>query len=169
MGAGSVFGAVFFIPWLRSRFSPNFVTFLANLLIVLAYAFMAFVHQTEAFFVVAALAGVGWTMSASELWVAAQRAMPSWARGRLNATFITISQGAMVLGGVTWGLAASIAGVSHTLLGAAVLFLASLLLARRLSINFAADFEESISGILSIRVKREEAASIGLRKESLTV
>src|ERR1700732_811 len=132
MGAGSVFGAVFVIPWLRSRCSPNFVTFLANLLIVLAYAFMAFVHQTEAFFVVAALAGVGWTMSASELWVAAQREMPSWARGRLNATFITISQGAMVLGGVIWGLAASIAGVSHTLLGAAVLFLTSLLLAARL-------------------------------------
>jgi hypothetical protein len=44
---------------------------------------MAFVRQTELFFVVAALAGVGWTMSASELWVAAQRAMPGWARGRM--------------------------------------------------------------------------------------
>jgi MFS family permease len=76
--------------------------------------------------------GAVWTLSASELWVAAQRAMPSWARGRLNATFITISQGAMVLGGVIWGFAASIAGVSYTLLGAAVLFLASLLLAARL-------------------------------------
>src|ERR1700682_881345 len=67
MGAGSVLGAVFVIPWLKIRFSPNFVTLLANLLIVLAYALMAFVHQTEAFFVVAAIAGVGWTMSASEL------------------------------------------------------------------------------------------------------
>lgn len=70
----------------------------ANLLIVLAYALMAIVHQREAFFAVAALAGVGWTLSASELLVAAQRAMPGWARGRLNATFITISQAAMVLG-----------------------------------------------------------------------
>jgi MFS family permease len=132
MGAGSVVGAVFVIPWLRMRFSPNSVTLSANLLIVLAYALMALVRQPEAFFVVAALAGAGWTLSASELWVAAQRAMPSWARGRLNATFITISQGAMVLGGVIWGFAASIAGVSYTLLGAAVLFLASLLLAARL-------------------------------------
>jgi MFS family permease len=132
MGAGSVFGAVFVMPWLRIRFPPNFVTLLANLLIVLAYALMAFVHQTEAFFVVAALAGVGWTMSASELWAAAQRAMPSWARGRLNATFITISQGAMEVGGVIWDFAASIAGVSYTLLGAAVLFLTSLLLAAQL-------------------------------------
>jgi predicted MFS family arabinose efflux permease len=130
MGAGSVVGAVFVSPWLRMRFSPNSVTLSANLLIVLAYALMALVRQPEAFFVVAALAGAGWTLSASELWVAAQRAMPSWARGRLNATFITISQGAMVLGGVIWGFAASRAGVSYTLLGAAVLFLASLLAAR---------------------------------------
>jgi Na+/melibiose symporter-like transporter len=77
MGAGSVVGAVFIIPWLRARFSPDSVTLLANLLLVLVYVLMAMVRQTEVFFVVAALAGVGWTMSASELWVAAQRAMPS--------------------------------------------------------------------------------------------
>jgi MFS family permease len=98
MGAGSAFGAVFVISWLRARFSPDSVTLSANLLIVLAYVLMAFVRQAEVFFVVAALAGVGWTLSASELWVAAQRAMPSWARGRMNATVIMISQGAMVLG-----------------------------------------------------------------------
>jgi hypothetical protein len=39
-------------------------------------------------------------MSASELWVAAQRAMPNWARGCMNATVIMISKGAMALGGV---------------------------------------------------------------------
>ena len=86
MGAGSVVGAVFIIPWLRARLSPDFVTLSANLLLVLVYVLMALVRQTEVFFVVAALAGVGWTMSASELWVAAQRAMPGWARGRMNLT-----------------------------------------------------------------------------------
>jgi hypothetical protein len=169
MATGSVVGAVFIIPCIRARLTPDCLTLIANLLLVLVYALMAFVRQVEVFFVVAAFAGVGWTMSASELWIAAQRTMPAWARGRLNATAIMISQGAMVLGGVVWGSAGALVGTSYTLLGAAVLFLMSLLLARRLSINFAADFEESISGILSIRVKREEAASIGLRKESLTV
>jgi hypothetical protein len=43
---------------------------------------------------------VGWTLSASELWVAAQRTIPTWARGRMNATVIMISQGAMALGAV---------------------------------------------------------------------
>jgi Na+/melibiose symporter-like transporter len=156
MGAGSVVGAVFIIPWLRARFSPDSVTLSANSLLVLVYVSMALVRQPEIFFAVAALAGVGWTMSASELWVAAQRAMPSRARGRMNATVIMISQGAMALGGVVWGSAGAIAGASYTLLGAAVLFLTSLLLARRLSINFAGNLEERVSGVSSIRFEPKE-------------
>jgi MFS family permease len=136
MGAGSVLGVVFIFPWLRTRFSPDSLTLSANLLIVIAYVLMAFVRQTEAFFMVAALAGMGWTLSASELWVAAQRAVPSWARGRMNAAVIMISQGAIVLGGAVWGSVAVVAGATFALLGAAILFLVSLLLAGRLSINF---------------------------------
>ena len=68
MGAGSVVGAVFIIPWLRVRLSPNCLTLCANLLLVLVYVSMALIRQTEIFFVVAALAGVGWTMSASSGW-----------------------------------------------------------------------------------------------------
>jgi MFS family permease len=125
MGAGSVIGAIFIIPWLRARFSPDSVTLLVNLLLVLVYVLMALVRQTEVFFVVAALAGVGWTMSPSELRVPAQRAMPGWARGRMNAMVIMISQGAMALGGVIWGSAAAMAGASYTSLGTAMLFLTS--------------------------------------------
>ena len=36
--------------------------------------------------------GAGWTLAASELWIAGQRAMPEWARGRMNATIIVVSQ-----------------------------------------------------------------------------
>ena len=167
MGAGSVIGAVFIIPWLRARCSPDCLILLANLLLAIVYVLMAFVRHTDVFFVVAALAGVGWTLSASELWVAAQRAMPSWARGRLNATVIMVSQGAMALGGVIWGSAAAIAGANYTLLGAAILLLTSLLLARGLSINFAANLEERISGVLSIRIQPEEVTPIALTRELL--
>jgi Na+/melibiose symporter-like transporter len=101
MGAGSVVGAVFIIPWLRARCSPDCLIFLANLLLAMVYVLMAFVRHTDVFFVIAALAGVGWTLAASELWAAAQRAIPSWARGRINAMVIMLSQGAMaLLGGV---------------------------------------------------------------------
>jgi len=156
MGVGSVAGAVFIIPWLRARLSADSLTLLANLLLVLVYVLLALVRQTELFLVVAASADERWTLSASELWVAAQRAMPSSARGRMNATVIMISQGAMALGGMIWGSAAAIAGESNTLLGAAALFLTSLLLASRFSINFAGNREES-----------EEAAPIALTNELL--
>jgi MFS family permease len=165
LGAGSVLGAVFLIPWLRPRLLPDCLTLLANLLLVLVYVLMALVRQTEIFFVVAALAGVGWTMAASELWAAAQRGMPSWAQGRLNATIMMISQGAMVLGGVIWGSAAAITGASYALLGAAALFVTSLLLAPRLSINVAANPEARVSGVLSIRVKPKEVTTIALTRE----
>jgi predicted MFS family arabinose efflux permease len=136
MGAGSVAGALFIIPRLRARYSSNTLIILANLLVVVVYMLMAVVRQTELFLVVAALAGVGWTLSASELWVAAQRAMPGWARGRMSATVIMVSQGALALGGVIWGSAVAMTGTTYTLLGAAVLFLISLALACPLSIDF---------------------------------
>jgi hypothetical protein len=54
----------------------------------------------------------------------------------MNATVIMVSQGAMALGGVIWGCAATKAGASYALLGAAMLFLISLVLAAPLSIDF---------------------------------
>ena len=49
---------------------------------------------------------------------------------------IMVSQVAMALGGVIWGCAATKAGTSYALLGAAILFLISLVLATPLSIDF---------------------------------
>ena len=167
MGAGSVIGAVLIIPRLRARLSPDRLTLLANLLLALVYVLMAFVRQTDVFFVVAALADVGWTLSASELWVAAQRSMPDCARGRMNAAVIMISQGAIALGAVIWGWTATIAGASYTLLGAAVLFVTSLLLTRRLSINATGNLEEGVSGLLSIAVGPSDVTSIAVTNELL--
>ena len=43
------------------------------------------------------LAGVAWTLSASERWAAAQRTIRPWASGRVNAAVIMLSQGAMAI------------------------------------------------------------------------
>ena len=106
-------------------------------------------------------------MSASELWVVAQRAIPDWARGRMNATVIMISHGAMALGRVMWGSAAAIAGASSTLLGAAMLFVTSLVLSRRLSINAKSNLQERVSGFLSGSAEPEEVTPIALTTELL--
>jgi MFS family permease len=143
MGIGSVIGAVFILPWARAKFHSNTVTVLANILVAIVFLLMGTVRQTELFLVAAGIAGTAWTMAASELWVAGQRAMPSWARGRMNATIIMAAQGAMALGGIVWGTSVSIWGVQPTLIVACVLQLASLVIQLRLSIDFTStlDFE----------------------------
>ena len=141
MGAGSVFGAVFVVPRTRDFLSSNALILLANLLVVLVYLGMAVVRDPIVFMLVAALAGVAWTLAASELWVAGQRAMPSWARGRMNASVIMVAQGGLALGGVVWGYSASTLGISQTLLVAAGAMLLSLLLTIPLSINFISDLD----------------------------
>jgi MFS family permease len=143
MGVGSVLGAVFILPWARARFRSNTVTLLANILVAVVFFTMATIREPMLFMVAAALAGTAWTMAASELWVAGQRAMPSWARGRMNATIIMAAQGAMALGGIVWGSSVSMWGVKSTLLVACVLQLGTLLLQFWLSIDFTSklDFE----------------------------
>jgi MFS family permease len=136
MGAGSVFGAVFVLPWARTWLSANASTILANLLVAVVYLLMAFVRQPSLFMMVAALAGLGWTLGASELWVAGQRAIPSWARGRMSAIIIMVSQGAIALGGVVWGFLSQAAGVNIMLVIAAITLALSVSMAGRLSIDF---------------------------------
>jgi MFS family permease len=149
MGVGSVIGAIFILPWARSKFSSNSVTILANVLVAVVFLLMAVVRNPQLFVVAAGLAGAAWTMAASELWVAGQRAMPSWARGRMNAIVIMGAQGAVALGGIVWGSSAAMWGITPTLFGAATLLLVSLVLVLFLSIDFTGklDFEPApISG-----------------------
>jgi len=136
MGIGSVIGAIVLIPQARARFSPNTLTILASVLLAVVFLLMSVVRDIRFYLGVSALAGVAWTMAASELWVAGQRAMPSWARGRMNATHIMLSQGGMALGGLVWGGSAASLGARFTLMAAAVLLLSSLALAFPLSIDF---------------------------------
>ncbi len=136
MGVGSVMGAIVVIPWARARFSSNALTIFASVLLAIVFVLMAVVRAAPLFMAVAALAGISWTMAASELWVAGQRAMPPWARGRMNATHIMLAQGGMALGGLVWGGSAASLGVKFTLLAAAALLLSSLALAFPLSIDF---------------------------------
>jgi MFS family permease len=136
MSAGSVIGAVVILPWLRARYRPNTVIGIANFLNVLVYVLMAAVRQTELYFVLAGLAGVGWTVAAAELWLAAQRVTPGWTRGRMNAAFIMVSQGAIAFGGAIWAYTSATAGVNYAFFGAAILLLLNLVLSRPLSINF---------------------------------
>jgi MFS family permease len=142
MAIGSVLSSIFIIPWTRTRYSPQRSTNYADASLIVVCLLMATIRWTHMFLVVAALAGVAWTLSSTELWVAGQRAMPDWARGRMNATIIMVSQAATALGSLAWGTAAATAGVFATFLAAAALAIVAMTIARlafRLSIDFTTD------------------------------
>jgi len=137
MGLGSLLSATLLLPYARAKATPNALTILAGILLVAILVLMAVVPNLLLLLPVAALAGVSWTVSASELWIAGQRAMPDWARGRMNAVHMMASQGGVAVGGILWGAAVASVGLRSTLVGGAVLLAASLALAIPLSINFA--------------------------------
>jgi len=146
MAVGSVAAAIGIMPLARARLSPDKLIFYANSLLVLDLFLMAIVNLPYIFLLVAALGGAGWTLSATELWIAGQRAMPEWARGRLNATIVMISQAATALGGVVWGTAAATAGAVPTFLVAGVaatlsMAIVHLFVRKRLSVDFAAGLD----------------------------
>jgi len=137
LGIGSLLGATLVLPYARRKATPNMLTILASVILVSVFVLMAIVPNLWIFLPVAALAGISWTVSASELWIAGQRAMPDWARGRMNAVHMVSSQGGVALGGILWGWSATALGLGNTLMGGAILLTASLVLAIPLSINFA--------------------------------
>jgi MFS family permease len=139
MGLGSLAGAALILEPARKKLKPNQMTMLAGIVLALSYALMAAVRHPQVFLIVAALAGAAWTVSASELWVAGQRVIPDWIRGRLNATHMMVSQGGISLAGLVWGALATMFGLEWALLSAGALGIASALTAKRWSIDFSAE------------------------------
>jgi MFS family permease len=137
LGIGSLLGATVVLPYARRKATPNTLTILAGAILVSVFVLMGVAPNLWIFLPVAALAGISWTVSASELWIAGQRAMPDWARGRMNAVHMVASQGGVAVGAVLWGWSATAFGLGNTLIGGAILLTVSLLSAIPLSINFA--------------------------------
>jgi MFS family permease len=135
LSIGSVLGAVFVVPTVRAKLSPNKVTILATALLILVYFLMGCIRQPQAFLLVAGVAGVAWTVAASELWVAGQIAAPELARGRLTAAYMMASSGSTAIGGIVWGALAAFKGLEFTLHTASISLLISLPLLFRFSID----------------------------------
>ena len=139
VGLGSLAGAVFALPYLRQRISPNAITSIAMAIMVVVLFSMAFIRQIPALMVSTTFAGVAWALAGSELWVAGQRVMPGWVRGRMNAFLIMLGQGSIALGAVLWATGVANVGLDLTFAVAAILALAGLALGHRFSLNFAAE------------------------------
>jgi hypothetical protein len=100
---------------------------------------MVFIQRVPALMICTALAGVAWALAGSEIWVAGQRVMPGWVRGRMNSFQIVLGQGSMAAGAVIWGTGVAHAGLDLTFAGASLVALVGLALGHRFSINFATE------------------------------
>jgi MFS family permease len=139
VGVGSLAGAVFVLPYLRRRVSTNAITSISMAIMVIVLFSMALIRQVPALMVSTAFAGVAWALAGSELWVAGQRVMPGWVRGRMNAFLIMLGQGGMALGAILWATGVANVGLDITFAAAAVIALVVLALGHRFSINFVTE------------------------------
>ncbi len=139
MGLGSLAGALFILEPARKKFTPNQMTMLSGIVLAASYALMAIVRHPQVFFFVSAMAGVAWTVSASELWVAGQRVIPDWIRGRMNATHMMVSQAGISIAGLVWGTLATTLGLEWALFSASAAGIVGALTAKRWSIDFSTE------------------------------
>ena len=139
VGIGSLVGAVFVLPFLRQRITPNAIISTAMVIMSGVLLSMALVRHIYLLMVFATFAGVAWALAGSEIWIAGQRVMPGWVRGRMNAFQIMIGQGSMALAAVIWGTGANNLSLDITFAAAAFMALLALMLGYKFSINFAAE------------------------------
>ncbi len=139
VGLGSLVGAVVVLPFLRQRITPNAIVSIAMWIMIGVLLTMVLIRQVIPLMICATFAGVAWALAGSEIWVAGQRVMPGWVRGRMNSFLIMIGQGSMALAAVVWGVGANNFSLSITFAVAAIVALVALPLGFRFSINFAAE------------------------------
>ena len=139
VAVGSLAGAVIGLPFLRRRISANAITSMAMAIVAVVLIALALIRQFPALMLCATFAGVAWALAGSEIWVAGQRVMPGWVRGRMNSLQIVLGQGSMAVGAIVWGTGVAHAGLDLTFAAAAVAALAGLALGYRFSINFATE------------------------------
>lgn len=115
IGLGAIGGAVA-LPRLRVRFGADLLVLFAAL--VTAAATVALALEPPRWVALVILLGVGaaWITALTVLNATAQAILPNWVRGRALAVYLTVFNGAMAGGSVTWGLVAQEGGLRLALI-----------------------------------------------------
>jgi hypothetical protein len=137
IGAGAVLGAML-LPRLRQRLGLDGVVVAGTLGTAAALSGYALLRIPALGMVASLLAGASWIASLSSLNVAAQLAVPDWARGRGMALYTAVFYGCLAVGSIAWGQVAEHIGLTATLLIAAAGAVLCLMPARLLPLKAAA-------------------------------
>jgi predicted MFS family arabinose efflux permease len=127
MGAGAVIGALLALA-LRRRWSLNTLGSASALSYTIGVLVVARSSNLVAVCIALGFAGAGWAVVGNVNLTAIQTAIPPWVRARAMALYMLVFQGAMAIGGVLWGVAATHWSLEVALLGSVVALVASMLL-----------------------------------------
>lgn len=119
IGGGAILGAVL-MPWVRSRLGVDGLMLAAAVVIAAASATLALSPPQWAAILVLLAMGAAWIAALTTLNATAQAVLPNWVRGRGLAVYLTVFNGAMAGGSLTWGLVAQVAGLSGALVASAL-------------------------------------------------
>ncbi len=144
-GCGAITMAVAGLPRLRARFKPDALLHLATVALGAVLLAMTLANRLTILLPVTFVGGAAWIAGISNLSVASQNAMPPWARGRMNALYVTVMQGSIALGGLLWGQITSSFGLTVALAAAGGLLLATMVLAKLfpLSLPYSLDLSSA--------------------------
>ncbi|MXN49359.1 MFS transporter [Shinella kummerowiae] len=118
VGVGAIGGA-FLMPILRARFDVDGLLLLAAIAAAAVMAGLSLAPPQWVAILLLLVLGAGWITALTTLNGTAQSVLPNWVRGRSLAIYLTVFNGAMTAGSLTWGTIAEALGISATLLVAA--------------------------------------------------
>jgi MFS family permease len=119
VGVGAVGGAAL-LPRLRARLSPGAMLTSGSLAVGGLALVLAYVHVTALVGVALAIGGMAWILALSTLNSIYQASLPSWVKARGMGFYLIVFQGGTAIGSAAMGIAAGQAGLSSTLLAAAI-------------------------------------------------
>jgi predicted MFS family arabinose efflux permease len=119
VGVGAVSGAAL-LPRLRARLSPGAMLTIGSLAVGGLALVLAYVHVTAFVGIALAIGGLAWILALSTLNSIYQASLPSWVKARGMGFYLIVFQGGTAIGSAVMGIAAGQAGLSSTLLAAAI-------------------------------------------------
>lgn len=114
VGLGAIIGAMV-MPKLRVYGSADALLLVAAVAAALVMGVLALAPPQWIAVVSLLVLGMAWIMALTIMNGAAQAILPNWVRGRSLAVYLTVFNGAMTIGSLSWGGVAQLLGIQPTL------------------------------------------------------
>ncbi len=133
VGVGAIGGALV-MPRVRDRLSNDSLVLIAAFTAAAVMVFLSLAPPKWAAVLALMALGAAWITALTTLNGVAQGVLPNWVRGRSLAVYLTVFNGAMTAGSISWGAIATGIGIPFTLIAGAVALVLIGLIAHRVKL-----------------------------------